>query len=614
MGLLGKADPTLVQGSRVYAQANIPGDMSAIYTKREGTQKKWMDFAQEVQTEWDNKEKEWKTDLAAGTEQGLIAIGELGLGTQNAWNNKISTDAVIAANNRYKGYKNNRNPIEERKIQAELTKFATNIKLNSERFTRMSLISSEGGFITKGTGNEIKLWNLIMADFNNDGKESNGKYKDGDIVYTLGDLSMTMTELENRLVERSSVPGTEVQKIFNTVLANSTNRPNDDQHKSDITNKIKNIVFKRKDRINVMNSNIEGIPVTFFEALTGKDAGLQEQIYNTLENLSGFDDVNKDGIDDNALFKWEGEGEKRKKVATEVKNFDYTTAANAVLLQEAILDSPYSSEILSEFLVNNIFDNTYKRYENNRVKTNKGSGGVITTPTTLNPDVDRIQKIVSNQTIDLPDFRLLNLNGGWVKYSDDGKSFEFHNNKGQVIDTVSMDNREGIRLALYDLTDIDTEKRITPNITVGTPTGEDIKKAEAIQLQQKQYEDEQIKLLRTPNRENTKKKVEQIFNTSGGNYFTANNPSNVTEAFTNSTYADMGMKFKHIEKDSGEWTAEDQLKHNEEAWMRVFYEGKDRSTYKYFDTESSYFLADFQKWFLEVVDPKDVAAFNKLEE
>ena len=316
--------------------------------------------------------------------------------------------------------------------------------------------------------------------------------------------------------------------------------------------------------------------------------------------------MNKDGIDDNALFKWEGEGEKRKKVATEVKNFDYTTAANAVLLQEAILDSPYSSEILSEFLVNNIFDNTYKRYENNRVKTNKGSGGVITTPTTLNPDVDRIQKIVSNQTIDLPDFRLLNLNGGWVKYSDDGKSFEFHNNKGQVIDTVSMDNREGIRLALYDLTDIDTEKRITPKITVGTPTGEDIKKAEAIQ-------DEQIKLLRTPNRENTKKKVEQIFNTSEGNYFTANNPGNVTKAFTNSTYADMGMKFKHIEKDSGEWSAEEDPENdfNKYSWMRVdFGDGG----YEYFDTESSNFQADFQKWFLKVVDPQDVAAFNQLSE
>ena len=142
------------------------------------------------------------------------------------------------------------------------------------------------------------------------------------------------------------------------------------------------------------------------------------------------------------------------------------------------------------------------------------------------------------------------------------------------------------------------------------PTKKDIKKAEAIQLLQKQYEDEQNKLLRAPNRESTKKKIEQIFNTSEGNYFTANNPGNVTKAFTNSTYADMGMKFKYIEKDSGEWVAEDQLEFNEEAWMRVDY----GSEAYYFDTESSNFQSEFQKWFLEVVDPQDVAAFNQLSE
>ena len=46
--LLGKADPTLVKGAFAVAQADVPLDMSQIYTKREATQKAFIEGLQEA--------------------------------------------------------------------------------------------------------------------------------------------------------------------------------------------------------------------------------------------------------------------------------------------------------------------------------------------------------------------------------------------------------------------------------------------------------------------------------------------------------------------------------------------------------------------------------------
>ena len=606
MALLGKADPTLVKGAYAVAAANIPGDMSEIYKQREANIKT---LTEGIQKAWDSQFEAYNALEASITEQSDVAY-------QNTLEGKTNDSMLAAVDAEVRAIKaemqtfdkRDKGNLEWKKLEARIGKLVTTTKNNDATWSTLIDLSKNEDLLIAGIKpGDLKLYEAMIYDYNNNKNTTGTELVDGDFVYRLFDEngqvthSMTMSDLKRNLKIKDDTAPNGITTTINGVMktASTTNRKWDDTYQADTRNSIRNNLKSANDRTNVIHHRFVGMKFSFFEALTGKDPVMQEQIFDALDGVSTAGlDVNKDGIKDSEMVNG-------------VPNFDYTTPDNAVALQKAIINSANSKDLIANFLTENIGANAYNIGDKLHAKTSTVKTGTDK-EIILNPDVDRIQKIVSNQTIDLPDFRLLNLNGGWVKYSDDGKSFVFHNNKGQVIDTVSMDNREGIRLALYDLTDIDTGERDDTDITVtaGMPTKKDIKKAEAIQLLQKQYEDEQNKLLRAPNRESTKKKIEQIFNTSEGNYFTANNPGNVTKAFTNSTYADMGMKFKYIEKDSGEWVAEDQLEFNEEAWMRVDY---GREAY-YFDTESSNFQSEFQKWFLEVVDPQDVAAFNQLSE
>ena len=606
MALLGKADPTLVKGAYAVAAANIPGDMSEIYKQREANIKT---LTEGIQKAWDSQFEAYNALEASITEQSDVAY-------QNTLEGKTNDSMLAAVDAEVRAIKaemqtfdkRDKGNLEWKKLEARIGKLVTTTKNNDATWSTLIDLSKNEDLLIAGIKpGDLKLYEAMIYDYNNNKNTTGTELVDGDFVYRLFDEngqvthSMTMSDLKRNLKIKDDTAPNGITTTINGVMktASTTNRKWDDTYQADTRNSIRNNLKSANDRTNVIHHRFVGMKFSFFEALTGKDPVMQEQIFDALDGVSTAGlDVNKDGIKDSEMVNG-------------VPNFDYTTPDNAVALQKAIINSANSKDLIANFLTENIGANAYNIGDKLHAKTSTVKTGTDK-EIILNPDVDRIQKIVSNQTIDLPDFRLLNLNGGWVKYSDDGKSFVFHNNKGQVIDTVSMDNREGIRLALYDLTDIDTGERVDTDITVtaGMPTKKDIKKAEAIQLLQKQYEDEQNKLLRAPNRESTKKKIEQIFNTSEGNYFTANNPGNVTKAFTNSTYADMGMKFKYIEKDSGEWVAEDQLEFNEEAWMRVDY---GREAY-YFDTESSNFQSEFQKWFLEVVDPQDVAAFNQLSE
>ena len=606
MALLGKADPTLVKGAYAVAAANIPGDMSEIYKQREANIKT---LTEGIQKAWDSQFEAYNALEASITEQSDVAY-------QNTLEGKTNDSMLAAVDAEVRAIKaemqtfdkRDKGNLEWKKLEARIGKLVTTTKNNDATWSTLIDLSKNEDLLIAGIKpGDLKLYEAMIYDYNNNKNTTGTELVDGDFVYRLFDEngqvthSMTMSDLKRNLKIKDDTAPNGITTTINGVMktASTTNRKWDDTYQADTRNSIRNNLKSANDRTNVIHHRFVGMKFSFFEALTGKDPVMQEQIFDALDGVSTAGlDVNKDGIKDSEMVNG-------------VPNFDYTTPDNAVALQKAIINSANSKDLIANFLTENIGANAYNIGDKLHAKTSTVKTGTDK-EIILNPDVDRIQKIVSNQTIDLPDFRLLNLNGGWVKYSDDGKSFVFHNNKGQVIDTVSMDNREGIRLALYDLTDIDTGERVDTDITVtaGMPTKKDIKKAEAIQLLQKQYEDEQNKLLRAPNRESTKKKIEQIFNTSEGNYFTANNPGNVTKAFTNSTYADMGMKFKYIEKDSGEWVAEDQLEFNEEAWMRVDY----GSEAYYFDTESSNFQSEFQKWFLEVVDPQDVAAFNQLSE
>ena len=425
MALLGKADPTLVKGAYAVAAANIPGDMSEIYKQREANIKT---LTEGIQKAWDSQFEAYNALEASITEQSDVAY-------QNTLEGKTNDSMLAAVDAEVRAIKaemqtfdkRDKGNLEWKKLEARIGKLVTTTKNNDATWSTLIDLSKNEDLLIAGIKpGDLKLYEAMIYDYNNNKNTTGTELVDGDFVYRLFDEngqvthSMTMSDLKRNLKIKDDTAPNGITTTINGVMktASTTNRKWDDTYQADTRNSIRNNLKSANDRTNVIHHRFVGMKFSFFEALTGKDPVMQEQIFDALDGVSTAGlDVNKDGIKDSEMVNG-------------VPNFDYTTPDNAVALQKAIINSANSKDLIANFLTENIGANAYNIGDKLHAKTSTVKTGTDK-EIILNPDVDRIQKIVSNQTIDLPDFRLLNLNGGWVKYSDDGKSFVFHNNKGQ---------------------------------------------------------------------------------------------------------------------------------------------------------------------------------------
>jgi len=597
MALLGKADPTLVKGAYAVAASNVPGDMSQIYKQRE---KNIKDLTEGIQAAWDSQFEAYNALEMRITEGSDLAIANTLEGkTNDSMLAAVDAETRLIKAEMQKFNKRDKGSLEWKKLEARIGKLVTTTKNNDVTWSSLLDMSKNGDLLTMGIEpGDLKLYEALINDYNNNTNETQGQIIDGDFVYRLFDengkvtRSMTMSELKRNLTIKDATAPNGVMKTINGVMktASTTDRKWDDVYKADTKNKIKNHLKSANDRTNVIHENFDGMEFTFFEALTGKDPAMQAEIYDALDAISSVGlDVNKDGIKDNEMVGG-------------VPNFDYTTRDNAIALQKAIINSAGSKDLIANFLTNNIGANAYGLGNTIAKKSNTGhrrisnpKSGVIT----FTPNQKVINDIVSTATMNIEDMnnKLKFQTGGEVVLSDDGTMYEFWKGAKKLTNPapVSINDREGVRAALYNLTGTSTGQRITPDIVTGVPTIEDIDKAEAIQLQQKQYKEGEIKKLIAPNKAGTTKKIKQIFNTSSGGMmpFSDNNPENVTKAFQNSSYADAGIRFE-FNKDKDR--------------MKATWNGQALL----FNTEHKNFQSAFRKWFLKVVDPMDVAGFNQL--
>ena len=595
MGLLGKADQTLVQGSRLYAAANVPGDMSKIYEAQAATQNKWEDFAKEVQTAWDSQFEEWhnfEETMAEGFEQVArnVQFGK----TNDYMIAEVRTQVDrIKSNMKTLNQRGDKGNFEWVKLEGELNKLVLTTKDNNEAFNELVTQGQNKALQIMGSGNELKLLEAIMFDYNNNANTTNQTYVDGDIEYSLGDsdVSMTFSDLKRKLKIKDNTAPLAAGKIAVEIKKDIAGGGKWDSTKEDDTfNKFLGLMETPNDRSNLIHSYQPGLKYSIFEYVTGvtkagkkiENTEIQTEIFDALISIGT--DIDKDGRPDS--------------IDT------YLNVKNAMALQEEILNGRSGKNVIAGILTSSVVGDVEEWAKQYKVKnTPKSSGRRTTIPEITTQSV--INEIVSASTMSIEDMndKLKFREGGEVVLSADGTMYEFWKGTQRLTNPapVLTNDREGVRAALYNLTGTSTGERVTPEIIPIAPTAEDIVRQEAIQARQKEYkttqekiEKEEIQALRKPNRESTTKKIKQIFNTSKGGMlpFTSNNAEYVTKAFQDSGYADAGMDFEFIEdKDK----------------MKATWNGE----ILFFDTEADDFQSAFRKWFLRVVDPREVASFNQ---
>ena len=347
MALLGKADPTLVQGAAVVAQANIPGDMTKIYEKREANIKA---LTMGIQAAWDSQFKAYNAFATR-----IIDASDLAL--TNTLEGKMN-DSMLAEVDRetreikalMQGFdKRDKGNLEWKKLEARMNKLVTTTKNNDETWNSLIDASANGDLLVMGLGPELDLYEAMINDYNNNTNETNGRIVDGDFVYSLPgnpDVTMTMTELKKKLKIKDATAPSGIQAIFNDIQKNAktSKRSWDDGYITDTRNSIRDNLKSANDRHNVIHERFPGMEYSFWEAVTGKDEELQGQIYDALIELDT--DIDNDGVTDDALT--------------------YANPDNAVALQREIINNANSKDLIADFLTNNIGESQYKLGKNER--------------------------------------------------------------------------------------------------------------------------------------------------------------------------------------------------------------------------------------------------------
>ena len=365
MGLLGKADQTLVQGSRLYAQANVPGDMSKIYKAQAAIPEKWAKFAQELQTAWDGQFEEWhnfEETMAEGFEQVArnVQFGKTNdymIAEVRAQVDRIKND-MKTLNQR--GDKGN---FEWVKLEGELNKLVLTTKDNNEAFNELVTQGQNKALQIMGSGNELKLLEAIMFDYNNNANTTNQTYVDGDIEYSLGDsdISMTFSDLKRKLKIKDNTAPLAAGKIAVEIKKDIAGGGKWDSTKEDDTfNKFLGLMETPNDRSNLIHSYQPGLKYSIFEYVTGvtkagkkiENTEIQTEIFDALISIGT--DIDKDGRPDS--------------IDT------YLNVKNAMALQEEILNGRSGKNVIAGILTRSIVGDVEEWAKQYKVKNTPGNG------------------------------------------------------------------------------------------------------------------------------------------------------------------------------------------------------------------------------------------------
>ena len=355
--LLGKADPTLVKGAFAVAQADVPRDMSHIYNQREENIKA---FTEGMQQAWDSQFEAYNAFETRIQEKSDLAIANTLEGKMN--------DSMLAEVDRETREikalmqtfdKRDKGSLEWKKLEARVGKLATTTKNNDVTWSSLIDLSKNGDLHYMGAGSELDLYEAMIDDYNNNTNFTNGQIIDGDFVYSLPNdpsVTMTMTELKNKLKIKDPTAPSNIQGEFNNLLTSATqsDRPWDDEYIADTRNFVRNHLKSENDRTNVMHHRFTGMKYSIWEYLSDPKLNpeLTAEMHDTLKELDT--DIDNDGFIDDALT--------------------YANPVNAVALQKEIIKNANSKDWLANTLTDIMGENAYGKGRNVRKTTNNVSG------------------------------------------------------------------------------------------------------------------------------------------------------------------------------------------------------------------------------------------------
>ena len=290
-GLLGKADPTLVQGSFREAAANVPLNRGPIYAAQmenvktfQGIVQKAFDtqFADYINTNDELKTgaKEIMDSIASGTYSDDEGV-------------QLYMDSISNLKSRLRQVpKSKKGDLDRAKIRGELGRMKNSAKNGEEVLSRIYTMVNNDQHNVAGTGEMLPLFKAISKG------EAKREIINGELVYSIttpdGELKLNHNQLEEKLVLKDYKAEADFYKI-KTSFAEQGKIAGNTFDPVSTAALFENVMTTPNAYAHIINVN-HGAKQSFAEAFKGKDVEVMAELSTILKDYGG--DIDKDGKPD----------------------------------------------------------------------------------------------------------------------------------------------------------------------------------------------------------------------------------------------------------------------------------------------------------------------------
>tara|TARA_R110002020_G_scaffold187089_4_gene385206 strand:+ start:2896 stop:4671 length:1776 start_codon:yes stop_codon:yes gene_type:complete len=289
--LLGKADPTLVQGSFREATANIPLNRGPIYATQVENVKMFQDTIQKAYNmqfaDYINTNDELKTaskEIMSSIQSGTYTDDE---------SVSLYTNAISDLKSRLKQIpKGKKGDLDRAKVRGELSRMKNSATNAEEVLSKIYTMINNDQHNVAGTGEMLPLFNAIA--------QGNAKREvvNGELVYSIptqdGEVKLNHNQLAEKLVLKDYKADANVLKLTKSYVDEGKIQGNvfDPQDAAGLYEKL---ITSKNSYAHLINES-HGMKHSFAEAFNGKDANVMAQINTILKDYGG--DIDNDGKPD----------------------------------------------------------------------------------------------------------------------------------------------------------------------------------------------------------------------------------------------------------------------------------------------------------------------------
>ena len=320
--LLGKADPTLVQGSFREAAANIPLNRGPIYATQAENVKMFQDTIQKAYNmqfaDYINTNDELKTaskEIMSSIQSGTYTDDE---------SVSLYTNAISDLKSRLKQIpKGKKGDLDRAKVRGELSRMKNSATNAEEVLSKIYTMINNDQHNVAGTGEMLPLFNAIA--------QGNAKREvvNGELVYSIptqdGEVKLNHNQLAEKLVLKDHKADANFLKLTKSYVDEGKVQGNV-FNPQDAAGLYEKLITSKNSYAHLINES-HGMKHSFAEAFNGKDDDIAGQTYVTLNTiLEDYGvDIDNDGNPDQIT---EDNASKFIDALTNIhsKNFNFTAA------------------------------------------------------------------------------------------------------------------------------------------------------------------------------------------------------------------------------------------------------------------------------------------------